>query len=185
MMYYILEDFQSSGTRKIDNDVSLYLLEQIASSNIIIYDDLQHIIRSVYDGNKPLADSVKTIIDNYKEKMTDDFYVKVFKNTEAYIEEIYAKVRVKTTEINDYLYGEELENSELNDFITRYLSLYGFMNMGIEFLEDKMTPVDSLLLNKFHTPVDSFSSSASSSASGDSSSSKYYTPEGSLKDITV
>jgi hypothetical protein len=146
----------------------------------------------VYDGNKPLADSVKTIIDNYKEKMTDDFYVKVFENTEAYIEDIYAKVRVKTNEINDYLYGEELENSELNDFITRYLSLYGFMNMGIEFLEDKMTPVDSLLLNKresfhtpidtpsFHTPVDSSSSSASSS-----SSSKYYTPEGSPKDITV
>jgi hypothetical protein len=62
------------------------------------------------------------------------------------------------------------------------------MNMGIEFLEDKITPVDSLLLNKresFRTPIDTPSFHTPIDSSSSSSSSKYYTPEGSPKDITV
>jgi len=140
MFKTLLDDFQEKKD-KICYSLLEYFINtaDVDKNYFAISDDLESLIYYLFCDYKILEISANNRITELIANGQIDTNSQIFKNTASYfIEDLYPKVSQKVTEIEEYLTGVNTDQTNA-DYIKKYLSMYGFMNMVNNF-EDIINP---------------------------------------------
>jgi hypothetical protein len=121
--YGLLEHFIGSG--------------DVAKNYFFAQDDLQSLIIYLFCDYKNLDTSADVRISSISGLNTNPVYAET---NRYFSEELFPRVSQKVREIETYLSSGNTAENDTREFITRYLSTYGFMNMATDFADSIIPP---------------------------------------------
>ena len=138
----MLEDFENQHD-KISYGLMEYFINNGDTNQnyFAIADDLQTQIYYIYCDEIVRPYNVNEIIDEDILKGIINTEDPIFINTKTYFQELIVRVNQKTSEIDNYIYGSNIPpNAAVENYIKEYLTMYGFMNMTVEFMDSIFEP---------------------------------------------
>ena len=138
----LLEDFEKQHD-KICYGLMEYFINDgdIDKKYFSIADDLQTQLYYIYCDETVTPYYVNEIIVNSISEGIIDTETPIFMNSKAYFEELIVRINDKTQEIESYMNSPNIQiNTELDNYIKKYLNMYGFMNMTTDFFELHFQP---------------------------------------------
>jgi len=125
---YLLDEFNKNKKK-----VCYGLLEHFFSKNekySSIYSQLRDKILYIFSGYINLEESVNDQIQKQIEREEIDIDSPIYKETDLYFDGLYDRVIKQTEKINIFLNSDkEIIDEDSEEYIRRYLGMYGFMNM--------------------------------------------------------
>ena len=167
MFKHLLDDFTDKK-----NEICYGLLEYFLNSKdtsqkyFSLSDDLERVIHYAFSNYKILGMSLNVRINDMISKNRIDVNSPIFTNTLRYFQELYPKILKQTRQIEE-VFSKTLNINEIDaniyQYIKKYLSAYGFMNMSNDFKYDITNKIKLLKLqsqvkenlpeNKLNLPI--------------------------------
>jgi hypothetical protein len=157
MFKHLLDDF-TDKQNKICYGLLEYFLncEDTKQNYFNISDDLERIMYYVFSNYNILGRSLNVRIIEMISKKQIDVNNPIFTNTLRYFQELYPKILKQTKEIEDFCSttsNTANTKTDIYQYIKKYLSAYGFMNMSNNF-KDKRTENNKNNLLKVQTQME-------------------------------
>ena len=146
---YVMFDLMLNDFLQQKNNICYGLLEYFINSGdnsqryLSISTDLMEIINYVYCDDIRLDESLNNKIEEQINKQSIDINDPIFTSTKTYFETLFDRISKKQTEIQSYLDGTN-SDAKVKDYIINNLSIYGFMNMSNNYM-NQFSPVSSSL----------------------------------------
>jgi hypothetical protein len=133
----LLEDFEKQHDKICYGLMEYFINDGDTNQKYFsIADDLQTQLYYIYCNEIVRPYYVNEIIGNYITEGVINTEDPVFINSKIYFEELIIRVTDKTQEIESYINSPNIQiNTELENYIKKYLNMYGFMNMTNDFFE--------------------------------------------------